>query len=278
MLIPPNGFEKKWRDCLWIASCAALPAVILGPFQNTPFIDDWTYAWSVEWLLHHGEVKVLEWSSQLNVVQVLWGALFCLPFGFSFIALRVSTWVLAVSCLCGLYLLLRELGSERRTALLGTATLGVNPIFFMLSFTFMTDVPFLTFMVWASFATVRAVYVKHDAWLLASVLFSCLAIGVRVVGIVMPVAMAFVLLFHTQMWGRQRRRILLALTPVLFFGILLWWSTGGLQYTVNGRMCQTSSRAERRTCAMHFLRYPGCSFVTLHSQPAPWGSSSCLCR
>lgn len=33
------------------------------------------------------------------MAQVIWGALACLPFGFSFTALRVSTWLLALAAL-----------------------------------------------------------------------------------------------------------------------------------------------------------------------------------
>src|SRR5689334_17860805 len=110
-------------DCLWIALGAALIAVLLRPFQNTPFVDDWAYAWPVEHLLQTGELKVLDWSTSLNVAQILWGALFALPFGFSFTALRISTFILSVGGLCGFYLLLQELGVTRRDALLGAALL-----------------------------------------------------------------------------------------------------------------------------------------------------------
>jgi Dolichyl-phosphate-mannose-protein mannosyltransferase len=225
--------REKWRDCLWIALGEALVALILRPFQNTPFIDDWTYGWSVEWLLQHGELKILEWSSNLNVVQVLWGALFCLPVGFSFTALRVSTWVLAVGCLWGLYWLLRELDISRHSALLGTATLAVNPVFFMLGFTFMTDVPFLAFMVGASFAMVRAVRTRRTRWLVAATILACLASGVRLVGAVMPVAMVVVLLLHTGKWGRRPGPLVLALIPFIFLGILLWWGTDNLHRTAD---------------------------------------------
>ncbi|HKA56405.1 MAG TPA: glycosyltransferase family 39 protein [Candidatus Binatia bacterium] len=224
---------EKWRDCLCITLGEALVVLVLRPFQNTPFIDDWTYGWSVEWLLRHAELRILEWSSHLNVVQVLWGALFCLPAGFSFTALRVSTWVLAVACLWGLYWLLRELRVSRQGALLGTATLAVNPIFFMLSSTFMTDVPFLAFMVWASFAMVRAVGTERTGWLLAATILACLAIGVRLVGVVIPAAMAAVLLLHTGGWGRGKGRLWLTVLPLIFLGGLLWWGTEHLHHTAD---------------------------------------------
>jgi hypothetical protein len=242
--------QEKWRDCLWLALGEAVVALILHPFQNTPFIDDWTYGWSVEWLLHHAELKILEWSSHLNVVQVLWGALFCFPRGFSFTALRVSTWILAVVCLWGLYWLLRELNISRQLAVLGTATLAVNPIFFMLSFTFMTDVPFLAFMVWASFAMVRAMSTKRTRWLVAATILACLAIGVRVVGVVLPVAMAAVLLLQTDSWGRRQGRVLLTGLPLIFLGGLLWWGAGHLHHTAD-----VSQLPDAPVNRAHNLRY-----------------------
>src|SRR5262249_47520238 len=144
--------SERIRDCFWIVLSEAVLALVLSPFQNTPFIDDWVFAWPVEELLQHGQLKFLEYNLSVNVPGVLWAALFCLPFGFSFTALRVSTWVLALSSLCGLYLTLRDLGVSRRDSLLGTASLGLYPIFFILSFTFMTDVPFVACLVWSIYA------------------------------------------------------------------------------------------------------------------------------
>src|SRR6266513_2414030 len=129
--------RERVRDCAAICLCAIVVAIVLHPFQNAPFVDDWLYAWSVEWMLKHGEIRILEYSSNVNVFHILWGSLFCLPFGFSFTALRVSTFVLSVAGLCGLYLTLRELDVSRRDSLIGTAALASYPIYFVLSFTFM---------------------------------------------------------------------------------------------------------------------------------------------
>ncbi len=85
----------------------------------------------------HG-LATLDWSSHPNFAHVLWGALFCLPSGFSFAALRVSTWVAALLGLCGFLLLLRALGHDRPRAALGTALLGLNPVFFVLATTYIS--------------------------------------------------------------------------------------------------------------------------------------------
>lgn len=224
---------ERLRDCWGIVLIEAALLLALRPLQDTPFVDDWAYAWSVERLLTHGDLKILDWSSNPNVVQVLWGTLFCLPFGFSFTALRASTWVLALTCLCGLYVLLRDLAVSRRMAWLGTAVLGVNPIFFVLSYTFMTDVPFLAVMTWCCVAMVRALQNRDARWLVAAAALASIASGIRTVGLVIPVAMAFTLFWHSAGWGRKTRRLALACVPLLFAALFAWWSTAEAQHLID---------------------------------------------
>jgi hypothetical protein len=215
-------------DCGLILACGALLALLVRPFQDTPFVDDWVYGWSVQHLLAGDGLAVMEWSSHANLAHVLWGTLFCLPFGFSFTALRISTWTAALVGLCGFYLLLRALGVERRHAVLGTALLGLNPVFFILSATFMTDVPFVTLEIWATLALVTAI-ARHDErrlWLFALVCSAAMA--VRVVGVVLPIAAVLVLLTHGGTWGRVPRRLALAAAPLAFFALLAWWSASHL--------------------------------------------------
>jgi hypothetical protein len=226
--------SRRRRDCLYILLAQCAVALVLWPFQNSPFIDDAFYAWPVEHLLSTGRLAALEYANNLNATQVLWGALFCLPGGFSFAALRVSTWALATAGLCTFYLLLRELNVSRRDALIATAVLGFNPVFFILQFSFMTDVPFLALTVAATYAFARALNLSSVRWLVAAVVFATLACGVRVVGVVWPIAAALTLLFHARFGaGRSTadvrrstpplarpRYILFTLTPLLAFGLL----------------------------------------------------------
>ena len=84
---------RRVIDCGALVVLGFVALAILSPLQNAPFIDDATYAWSVEWLLQRGELRILDWATSLNLTQFLWGWLFCLPGGFSFSALRFSTLV-----------------------------------------------------------------------------------------------------------------------------------------------------------------------------------------
>jgi 4-amino-4-deoxy-L-arabinose transferase-like glycosyltransferase len=109
-----------------------------------PVIDDWTYVWSVRHLLQTGALRMLEWSAHYPLAQILWGALWSELFGFSFAVLRLSTLMLAWAGLVAFFLTLREMEIGPLPASLGTFVLLCNPVLFMLSHSFMTDVPFVS--------------------------------------------------------------------------------------------------------------------------------------
>lgn len=199
---------------------SAAPLVALRPLQDAPFIDDWTYAWSVEHLLRSGELKILDWAVSQNVAQVLWGALFCAPYGFSFTALRLSTWVASLLGLLGLYILLRELGASRGAGLVGVALVAFYPVYFILSFSFMTDVPFVTAVIWCFVALVRALERDSARALAAAVLFACLAVAIRPVGVFLSGVFLLARWPPSTRWSLSLRRLAAAAAPVLVVVLL----------------------------------------------------------
>jgi hypothetical protein len=138
----------------------------------------------------------------------------------------VSTFVAALAGLCAFYLLLRELTVARRAALLGVAVLGMNPVFLMLAFTYMSDVPFLTLMLWTSFAVARAFNTERRGWFVGAVVFASLSMGTREISVAIPVALALAVLLwsrHRQDWTQVLVRVGLCLVPLAVFGGLMWW-------------------------------------------------------
>jgi hypothetical protein len=134
-------------DAIAIASIIvvwAAMAALVNPIADFPMNDDWIYGGSAKSIIDHGHFWIPGPSIPNLFAQAYWGALFCLPFGFSFTALRISTLVLGLAGVLALYALLRRLGGEPRLALIGAATLAVNPLWFNLANGFMTDVPFLS--------------------------------------------------------------------------------------------------------------------------------------
>ena len=203
--------------------CWSAAAVALWPFAAVPFVDDWVYAWSVENLLSGHGLEVLDFSSNMVHALTLWGALFSLPFGFSFAALRVSTWVLSCVAIAGVYRLLRETDASEEGATLGAASLAAYPPFLLLSFSFMTDVPLVAVEAWMLVFFVRAYRDRsaRDLWLGTGL--AVVASAIRVVGLVPAAAMSAALLFDRRGWGRARGRFLVPQSAVVAAGVMAWY-------------------------------------------------------
>ena len=195
--------------------------IALRLFADVPLHDDWTYAWSVEHFLKTGELQVLDWSVHYPFAQILWGALFCLPFGFSFSALRVSTVVLAWLGSLALYGTLRELGRTRTESLIASLVLIVNPVFYLLSFSFMTDVPFVSVSNIAFFFIVRGFSRKNALALWIGCAFGVAGFFVRQLAVAIPGAVLLYVMFEPSLRSRHYllpplvTSLLICLTPYL---------------------------------------------------------------
>ena len=165
-------------------------AILVGALRDAPVIDDWVYAWSVERLLRTGHLQVLDISSIYPIGQILWGTFVARLFGFSFGILRLSTAVLAALGCSAFYLTLRELRLPPGTSLLATLTIVLSPVFFAMSFSFMTDVPFVSLSLVALFWYVRGVEQRREALLWVGSAVACAAFLVRPLGVLIPVSVA----------------------------------------------------------------------------------------
>lgn len=185
--------------------------LLVRPRVNVPVIDDWVYAWSVEHLLDTGRLQVLDISAFYPITQILWGALFARLAGFSFVVLRGSTVFLAVFACWAVYLTLRELDCRRSTALLGALALAFDPAYFALSFSFMTEVPFVSFSTMALYWYVRAVRRCEPSSVWAGCLCAMAAFLTRPIGIVLPLALLPALV-GSRDWRTMARR---SVTPLI---------------------------------------------------------------
>jgi len=187
--------------CGWVAL-----ATITNPIAEVILNDDGAYAYSVTSVLEAGSFKLSVWGSANLFSQVYWGALFCLPFGFSYTALRLSTLTIALAALLALYGLLREAGAGSTTALFGVLILALNPLFFELSFTFMTDVPFLGFTLVAVYLLVRGVKRQSRMELVLGLLAASAALLTRQTGLALFFALSLIYLMKNELNMRNAIR------------------------------------------------------------------------
>jgi hypothetical protein len=206
---------------LLIIGIWVLVVFLINPRGEFPLNDDWCYAGTVKTMLEGGGLRLPGCSSTNIIAQVLWGALFCLPFGFSFVALRISTLTLGVTGVLALYGLLREIGADRGTALFGALLLAFNPLYLVLSYTFMPDVPFTAVSIVSFYFLVRGMKRNSKLAVAAGLLFACAALLIRQNGLAIFIAFGLAYLAKS---GLRLRAIFLAGIPIaLGGGVQLLW-------------------------------------------------------
>jgi hypothetical protein len=159
--------------CLLLVGFAVV-LTLIPPVRVYPMSDDWAYAQSVTRLLDLN-YRPHDQALAISLGHLVWGALFSLLFGHNFTTLTAATLLISAACLAVFYLLLRHLGVAAQPALLGTALLGFNPMYVYLSYSFMTDVTFMLYLLAGCLFYVRATQDLRDSWLLLGSVATALA-------------------------------------------------------------------------------------------------------
>ncbi len=196
-------FDKGFVKDIGIIALIFLAALLISqPWGSFPLNDDWSYSRILKNWLDGGPLRISGWTAVTLLAQIVWGRLFCEMFGFSFDILRLSTIVLALAGLIVLYVILRELKSGRQAALFGVLVMAFNPVYFLLTPSFMTEIPFQTATLLALWAGLRALRTNRYRDLLLLSLFSVMATLIRQTGLIIPIAFLCV---HVCSRGSLRR-------------------------------------------------------------------------
>ncbi len=161
----------------------ALTAVFVNPLRETAVMDEPAFALSVRGVLESGKYEWHPWASANIPFQAYWGAIFARLGGYSFSALRISTLMLALIGLISFYYLAKEHRLDSSQANLLVIGLFASPLVVGLSFSFMTDVPFLACLVGALLFYTRAIRLQSYPLLLVGSTFACAAVLTRQFGL-----------------------------------------------------------------------------------------------
>lgn len=170
---------------LWLLAVASV-----GVGGNFPLSDDWAYAHVVRSLSDGNGWDLLPWTGATLVAQAAWGAAVSSIAGFSYEALRASTLLLSLLGIASMYALARGLGARQTMAAAAAATLAFSPLWFHLSFTFMTEVPFAALCLMTAALFVRGLGNGSRAALFAAGVLAALAFLVRQHGVWLAAAAA----------------------------------------------------------------------------------------
>jgi hypothetical protein len=197
-LVGLSGGQDRRRDVVAICALAGLwivVSILVNPLGNFPLNDDWAYGKTVQELLTTGRFQLSDWGAMNLIFQIYWGALFCLPFGFSFTALRISTLVMGLIGVLSVYGLLREVRARPSVALMGSLAIALNPIYLGASNAFMTDVPFFAAFVLSLGLFIRGLRLDRPWLVAASLAAAAAAQMIRQFGLVLFVAFGCAYIF-----------------------------------------------------------------------------------
>ena len=186
-----NFFDWKLLLLLWL-----LCVTFTGLGGEYPLNDDWIYSSGVAALLEGKNITYLSPVAPNLVLQVLWGWLFCtFGGGFSFVLLRVSTLVLSSIGLLAFYKLIITLTDSRQVAFAAGLILLANPIYYNLSFSFMTDIPFMGLLLVSLWQ--YALYFKRNRFIyrIIAATAAIAAFGIRQPGLMLWLVAELVILF-----------------------------------------------------------------------------------
>lgn len=198
------------RRAGWAAAAAVIgwygfALLILHPLTDAPVVDSWLYTSAVRRYLRTGEIRFAGFTQAMPVAQVYYGAAWAHAFGANSVSLEISVVALAVLCGVLFHALAIKCGAPRWQALAATGLLICNPCFTFLSFSFMTEIPFLAALVGAHLAFARADGAHELSWMWLSAAMAVIAFMIRPFG-AMAIAgcVGAMLIYDTRLRGTER--------------------------------------------------------------------------
>ncbi len=203
-----------------LASIWIILIIVANPMGEFPLNDDWAYCKDVFLFFNTGRLEIVNWSAMTLVSQIYLGTFCCKIFGFSFTILRILTLFIGLIGILTSYKLLKDITQNDKIALFCTILIAINPLFFSLSNTFMTDVYFYTFTTCAIFFFRKVILFDTILALIMASIFITVAILIRQIGIVIPFSFAIVYLYKTK--SIQINSVIKALSPLLLGSLFLY--------------------------------------------------------
>jgi hypothetical protein len=209
---------------LWVLLFVVIPP---GE-QDFPLNDDWAFARGVFTFARGDGFNYSHWASMPQLGQWLWAWPFIQIFGASHAALRFSTVVLSLLGVMAFFDLLRQAGMSLGRAAFVAACFALNPLYFELSGTFLTDVPALAFSLVAlalygrAFTAASANGLRACDLLTVAMVVAVLGAVTRQNTITVPVAAGLVLLRYRRLWYRPAWLVAMAVPAAAAIAAHYW--------------------------------------------------------
>lgn len=171
-----------WAAAAMVTGWYVFAMAILYPLTDAAVVDSWLYGSAVRRFLRTGEIRFAGYTQAMPIAQVIYGAAWGRAFGANAVSLEIATVALAIACGVMFHALALKCGARRWQALAATGLLVCNPCFTFLSFSFMTEIPFLTLLVGTYLAFAKAGSARSRPWLWLAATLAVIAFMIRPFG------------------------------------------------------------------------------------------------
>ena len=201
----------KVTDAALLVLVWVVMVLVADPVGDFPQNDDWVYARAVDSIVRTGRFELLDMTSANVGPLAWWGALFVRLFGPGYTSLRYSSLVLGIIGIVALYALALEVCQRRRIAMVLALAILVNPVYFALANTFMTDVPFLVLMLISMLAITAGQRRNRTALIGLGIGVALFTVFLRQFAVVVLVGFAVA---HVVRHGPRPKTLLAAIAPL----------------------------------------------------------------
>ena len=220
------------RGQIIIIIALTLSFLYMLPLRNQGFQDDWAYIQSLKAFVQTNTFHGSDWAAPAAIPEIIVAAFLSQIFGFSMKITHLTTFLFLLIASLFFYHLLKLLKLKEFQATIFTLALIFFPWIFQFSFTFLTDVPYLSLLIISLWAYIKGLQTKNNTYLFLGSFLASLAFLTRQLGIILPLAIFLTLIYQNY----QRKKFILnefvaALLPFVsaYFLYNSWLAIGGHQ-------------------------------------------------
>ncbi|MGC8604828.1 MAG: hypothetical protein ACP5VS_14255, partial [Desulfomonilaceae bacterium] len=227
--------KSMWGCIAMLLLIWAIVIYIVNPVGEFMINDDFAFTKALNTLRTQGSLGPTwvgppgEGGGPSLITHLLWGLFFSEAFGYSLTVLRLSVLTLSICGSLAFFLLLKATKAGNWVSFWGTLTLMFNPLYFSQSFTYMTDITFVSFIIFSFLFIQKGIDQNRVGLVAAGLILALLATLTRQFGI--AVSLAFILACSIHPMGREFGRfkalfltIMLTVLPWVAFELFLYRS------------------------------------------------------
>ena len=220
-----NQLLYSWQSLLLGFAFAAFLVGLGGEF---PLLDDWMYSYPIKSLIESGTYELHGEFSPYTFFQVGWAYFLSWIYGeFSFKILRLSVLFFSAAGIYGMFQWIKAVSGNQNIAWLAALLLMFNPLYFNLSFSFMSDVPFAAMMILGFWQYTLFFKNQQKRYRITGAICAILGFLIRQPGIMLFLSAELIIILYNYKKGSiiKNLGILTCLFLSLFLGVELWLKT-----------------------------------------------------